>query len=287
MAAGRLVAVRVPLRAATVTAPVVESACASALGERAQALGAAVERGARRRRRPRAPASVHSTRSGASSPAARTEHAEAILGHSASMKPRMRSPRVVGLRRVVLLAAVEERVRRALVGVDLVLDRQRGVERGDLVGRDVLVVAGEQAEHRDLGLGRAVERPALAVALERAVEADDARQAGVAQRGRHERLRAAEAEADRDRAIGAERGERGLDVERDGLGRRLRDVRRVLEGLVARAEPGGAAEVVDRDRRVPGGGEAVGQLLVEAGTGRARRAARRRRSARRRGRGRR
>ena len=58
--------------------------------------------------------------------------------------------------------------------------------------------------------------------------------------------------------------ERGLDVERDRLGRRLLDVRHVLEVLVARAEPGGAAEVVDRDRRVAGGREALGQLLVEA-----------------------
>ena len=43
-----------------------------------------------------------------------------------------------------------------------------------------LVVAGEQAEHRDLVVGRAVERPALAPARERAVEADRAGQAGVA-----------------------------------------------------------------------------------------------------------
>ena len=98
------------------------------------------------------------------------------------MNPRMRS-HASSDRRVLLLAAVEERVRRALVDVDLVLDRQRGVERGDLVGRDVLVVAGEQAEHRDLGLGRAVERPALPVALERAVEADDAGQARRGPRG--------------------------------------------------------------------------------------------------------
>ena len=47
-------------------------------------------------------------------------------------------------------------------------------------------------------------------------------------------------------------------------GVRLLDVRHVLEVLVARAEPGRAAEVVDRDRRVPGGGEALRELLVEA-----------------------
>ena len=47
-------------------------------------------------------------------------------------------------------------------------------------------------------------------------------------------------------------------------GVRLLDVRHELEVLVARAEPGRAAEVVDRDRRMAGGGEALGQLLVEA-----------------------
>ena len=86
--------------------------------------------------------------------------------------------------------------------------------------------------------------------------------------GLQERVRPAEAEADRDRALDAglllQERERGRDVECDGLGRGLLDVRHVLEVLVARAEPGGAAEVVDRDRGVAGGGEALGELLVEA-----------------------
>ena len=82
--------------------------------------------------------------------------------------------------------------------------------------------------------------------------------------GLHERLRAAEAEADRDHALGVERGDRGGDVLGDGLRAGLEHVRPELEALVARAEPGGAAEVVDRDRRMSGGGEALGELLVEA-----------------------
>ena len=40
-------------------------------------------------------------------------------------------------------------------------------------------------------------------------------------------------------------------------------MRHVLEGLVARAEAGRAAEVVDRDRGMTGSGEALRQLLVE------------------------
>ena len=106
------------------------------------------------------------------------------------------------------------------------------------------------------------------LALERAVEADDAGQPGVALGGLHERLRAAEAEADGDRALGAgllaQRRARSRRRSATFSGVRLLDVRHVLEVLVARAEPGGAAEVVDRDRRVPGGGEALRELLVEA-----------------------
>ena len=93
----------------------------------------------------------------------------------------------------------------ARLGVDLVLDRQRGLERRDLVGRDVRVVAREQAEHRRPWPRRAVQRPRLALGLEaaaeRAVEAD-AGQPGVALVAAHERLGAAEAEAaTRDRAL--------------------------------------------------------------------------------------
>ncbi len=55
------------------------------------------------------------------------------------MKVRMRSHASFDSAAYCVLAAIEERVRGALVGMDLVLDRQRGVERRDLIGRDALV----------------------------------------------------------------------------------------------------------------------------------------------------
>ena len=117
-----------------------------------------------------------------------------------------------------------------------------------------------------LASGRAVERPALPVALERAVEADDAGQPGVALGGLHERLRAAEAEADRDRALAPASSAASAASTSSATcsGVRLLDVRPELEVLVARAEAGRAAEVVDRDRRVAGRREALRELLVEA-----------------------
>ena len=59
--------------------------------------------------------------------------------------------------------------------------------------------------------------------------------------------------------------------------RGLQHVRPVVEVVVARREAGGAAEVVDHDRVVAGLREALGQLDVERGTGRGRRAGSRRR----------
>ena len=103
--------------------------------------------------------------------------------------------------------------------------------------------------------------------LSAAVEADDAVKAELGVGRGEERLRAAEAEADRAHAPRAgalaQRGERRRDVELHRRRARLLHVRPVVEVLAARAEPGGAAEVVDRDRVVAGGREALGELEVE------------------------
>ena len=61
----------------------------------------------------------------------------------------------------------------------------------------------------------------------------------------------------------AQRGDRGGGVLLDARDRQLLDVGHVLELLVARAEAGGAAEVVDRDRVVAGLREPLGELGVE------------------------
>ena len=57
-----------------------------------------------------------------------------------------------------------------------------------------------------------------------------------------------------------ERGDRGGRVLLDARDRQLLDVRHVLELLVARAEAGGPAEVVHRDRVVAGLSEPLGEL---------------------------
>src|SRR5437667_1171548 len=71
------------------------------------------------------------------------------------------APRVVGVSREVLVAAVEERVRGAFVRDDFVLDAGRGqrlVERGVELGRDVLVVARLEREDRRRDLVHAARR---------------------------------------------------------------------------------------------------------------------------------
>src|SRR5215217_361876 len=116
-------------------------------------------------------------------------------------------PGVLGLRRELLLLAVEERVRRSGIRDDLVLGAggvQGGLERRDLVGADRMVVAGHQREERHLDLSRPVGRPRLAVALARhPVEADRARDA-VSVGRREPGVAPAEAEADDENARGAE-----------------------------------------------------------------------------------
>src|SRR5439155_11950959 len=108
-------------------------------------------------------------------------------------------------------------------------------------------------------------RPAAA---EAPLEADDAVEHELPAHPREERLRAAEAEADRHEARRAglldERRLRGVGVRLHLRDAGLLDVRPEIEVLVALAGAGRAAEVVDRDRVMAGLREALGELDVEA-----------------------
>ena len=73
--------------------------------------------------------------------------------------------------------------------------------------------------------------------------------------------------------------DRGGDVGLDVLLRRLPDVLQVLEVVVALADAGGAAEVVDRDREVARARRSAARAPRRSGTGRARPGGRRRRCA--------
>src|SRR5262245_25368121 len=127
-------------------------------------------------------------------------------------------PRIVRGVRELLLLAVEEAVRRALVRHELVLDArvlQRALKGGVVLGGDVLVGARLQREDRRLELAGALGRVGRAP-----VEADGACEP-VLLRGGEPRLAAAEAEPDREnpfRAVLAQirdtRGDIGLDGRR-------------------------------------------------------------------------
>ena len=70
-------------------------------------------------------------------------------------------PRVLGVCCEVLLLTVEEAVRRPFVDDDFVLDargRERLVERGVVLGGDVLICARLEREDRRLELGGALRR---------------------------------------------------------------------------------------------------------------------------------
>ena len=102
-----------------------------------------------------------------------------------------------------------------------------------------------------------------------AVEADDPGEVEVTVRRRQEGLQAAEAEADRDaraprRCARAARRCAAAMSAWTSSARRLRRRAAAVEVLAALGDPGGAPEVVDRDRVMAGLGEALGQLDVEA-----------------------
>jgi hypothetical protein len=181
-------------------------------------------------------------------------------------------PGVLAGRGVLFERAVEERVRRARIAHELVLHAGR-VERRvvlvDLLLRDVVVGAAEEPEHGAARLtgGPDRRRPVRPLG-QPAVEAHDPGQPERLVGRGQERVRAAEAEADRHHPLRTGARAQQLD-RRGGVGLHLLDARllhvlHVVELLVALAEPGGAAEVVDRDRAVARLREPLGELDVEA-----------------------
>src|SRR5262245_38604947 len=145
---------------------------------------------------------------------------------------------------------------------------ERAFEGLVLVGRDVLVGPRLKRQERRLD-GRSELRGArLAVGrlARAAVEPDRAGEAVTGRRG-EPRVSAAHAEADGEDSLDAERAQvldRRTHVLLDLLGRNGLDVRLPVEVVAPFLRAGGAAEVVERDRRVAALGEAQGQLLVEA-----------------------
>src|SRR5258706_5788272 len=136
-------------------------------------------------------------------------------GGRSTLKTRLRARRRVGpdetqhtlpgIRRlglILLIGAVEEAVRRARVGDQLVLDARGGerlIELLDALSRDALVRAAEESQHRAFELRRLCGRRDAGKALRAggiAVEADDARPT-VVLHPPHEREETAQAETGR------------------------------------------------------------------------------------------
>src|SRR5947207_6286035 len=178
-------------------------------------------------------------------------------------------PGVLGRVCELLLLAVEEAVRRALVADELVVDPRVGerlLEGRVVLGGDVLVGPGLQREDRRVDLSGPLGRPRAVALGGHAVEADRAGEA-VAARCREPGLSPAHAETDREDGAAAElpqAPDRGPDIGLNALRRRLSHVLRVVEVLATLVGAGGPTEVVERERRVTALGEAQRQLLVEA-----------------------
>jgi hypothetical protein len=139
-----------------------------------------------------------------------------------------------------------------------------------VLGKDVRVVSGLEGEDRRLELGGPLRRPRSAVPLDgRPVEADRPGET-VPTRRCEPGVPAAEAEADGEDDLaaaargGAEVLDGSADVPLDPLRRRLRDVIRVREVVVALRDAGRAPEVVERERSEAALGEPERELLVEA-----------------------
>src|SRR3954470_17369143 len=159
-------------------------------------------------------------------------------------------PSVVRRLGVLLLLAVEEAVRRAVVRHDLVLDAGLGestVERGVVVGGDVLVGAGLQCEDRRLDLRCPLDEAGPPPrARGAAVEADPPGEP-VSGRRRDPGRAPAEAEAGRGdggAAAPAPVPDRRTRAVLHAVVGRLVDVRHVLEVIVALRGARGPAEVV-------------------------------------------
>src|SRR5262245_30989384 len=175
-------------------------------------------------------------------------------------------PGVVASLFPLLVAAVEEAVRRVLVDVRLV----RYAGRGELLAELPVLLGGRGAvgardhEHewrfhlRHEGL--AAHRPAI--------EADGPGKTRLL-RGLVPRVGAAEAEAHREDSLDATALRRlevcdcGRDVRCDALSGRPLHVRHVLEGITAVVRVRGAGEVIDGHRVDAGLGEALSQLFEE------------------------
>ncbi len=189
----------------------------------------------------------------------------------AVQEPEHPPPGVLAHVGVLIEAPVEERVWGPGVHVSLVLDaggRERLVEPLDILNRDRLILATEQAEHRAAHLGGAIDRAGDPEprSVEDPVEADRGRQPGDVGRGQ-ERFKSAEAEADggrrEDPGALRERGRARREVVLDALDLELLDVWHVLEVLIAWPEARGPSEVVEHDCVISGLGEALGQIGVE------------------------
>src|SRR5581483_12337428 len=110
-------------------------------------------------------------------------------------------PRVRRGRRVLLVAAVEEAVGRAVVGDELVRDAgllERALERGVVLGRDALVGSRLQCEDRRRDLAHARDH------LARSAVAADGPGEAVSRRRREPRVAPAEAEANGEDRAAAE-----------------------------------------------------------------------------------
>src|SRR5439155_9428949 len=182
------------------------------------------------------------------------------------------TPGIFALRLVLVERSIEERMRRTGVGLDTVFDlrvRQRAAERRDVGLRDARVVAAKETEDGRAHAPRLFRRgrPDFVLALaEPAVEADNAREAGLFGRGQ-ERDASAEAEAQDENATSLclylqLRAACG-DVREDTLRGGLANVRHVIEIVGAPIHTCGTPEVIEGDRVNAGGREPVRQILIE------------------------
>ncbi len=168
---------------------------------------------------------------------------------------------------------VEEAVRGVRIDDEIVddsVERESGVEGGDVFVGDAVVSAAEEAEDWGRQFGDVLQRPGGAVGIntERAVIADYASEAEACGGGK-KRLTAAEAKSEGEDSFafrtfgGAEKTCGSEDVGVDCLARDAQDVLHVLEGFVARCCAGGAAKVVDGERGVTLFGEAERDLFIK------------------------
>ena len=180
-------------------------------------------------------------------------------------------PGVLGRVGELLVLSVEEAVRGARVRDELVFDsrsRERRLEGGIVLGRDVRVVARLEGEDRPRHLPRPLDRPGRAIgAFSGApVEANRSGEPMAARRG-EPGVAAAHAEADGEdggTALSAQPGDARADVRLD-LGRRDDpDVLHVVEVVVALRHARRPAEVVEGNGGIAALGEAECELLVEA-----------------------